>query len=609
MDNSMYGGPESGEIVAAWPKKDFLYFHMHPQGAMETFGYGLSPIEGILSVVSNLLNADNYNGTYFEEGSFPPTLLNFKGQMTQGDLEAAREYIYSEMNGSFHRPAMTAGGEVEVIKIKDQNNNDMQFMEYTEFLARLAAASYGLSGQDIGLVDDLNKATSQTQVGLSEEKGYGSILHLIKEVFNQEVIWKDFGFTDLEFDWLVDDRTDPEVNSRVTDTALKNGTMTINEVRNKMGLLPFDEWANEPMLMTGSGYVKMTPEVVDKGKTEEDAVVGNEENYNEQRIEKSIMTIDGYKTWMDDRGYSQPFICFNIISQNGIVIKPPVAVNMMSQNLEIELSNKLSELGLNVPTIRKVNYNDCINLLPSESVKCEFERYITMTSEYDSEKWKARGLGSRKFDYYLVSDYIYGYNLDSQLVLKDMNRDPDSYHQAIKDLANLWLIEKELILGDRRVNQYIVTPNKRIFGFDYQFKGDINRWKDSSSSIQKYFEGAPEILKLFNSLIENKNINKSSNIKQPDSIIDSENEFKDSPVMFGELIKDDKARINIKNIFKNWSESNIVKYNLSELFYTYDYNQALKSLKNFSKNKPESYGGIVTLKDERGIKYCVFVKN
>lgn len=297
LNNSQYGGPESGEIVAAWPKKDFIYFHQHPQGAMEAIGYGLSPLEGVLSVVANLLNADNYNGTYFEEGSFPPVIIQMVGQIAQRDVEAYRQYLYSELSGNFHRPAIMAGAnKAEVLNLKNLTNRDMEFMEYTKFLARLLAAAYGLSGQDIGLTEEVgSKNVSETMSDLSNQKGYGSLLHLIKEVFNQEIVWKDFGYEDLEFDWVADDTQDPKDAIDIHQKALQSGIVTLNEAREKMGYQPFGKWADVPAVLTASGYV-----VIDQGGAESgddtevegdqpkevpNKDVGGERNYKDQKEE------------------------------------------------------------------------------------------------------------------------------------------------------------------------------------------------------------------------------------------------------------------------------------------------------------------------------------
>ena len=506
MNNSMYGGPESGEIVAAWAKKDFICFHMHPQGSMERFGYGLSPIESVLSVVNNLLNSDNYNGSYFDEGSFPPIIMQLAGNIDQRNLEAYREYMYAELAGNFHRPAiMAGGGELKIHNLKDLSNRDMQFMEYTNWLAKLMSAAFGLSPQDIGLTDTVGgKNVAEEQADLSNQKGYSSCLHLIEEIINNQIILKDFGYKDLQFKFVLDDSTDPEVQAKIHDTKLKNGTITINEVREEEGKTPFASWADEPMVLTGEGYKpvmsqdhpdeEITHEVGEETVYAEDnegaikksvktlyinrpvknaeqiikwakaqgftktvqakdmhvtvvfskapvewklvkpikkglSIIGgmrsiqqfgkgatvlcfessnlqkrfaelkkfgascdypeykchitltyeNEEidvmnlapytgpiqlgeeemsevnlDWTDEITEKSIYTQSGFKTWFDDRGFGQPFIAQSIMTGGGWVIKPPVAVNLFSQELEIELTNMLSKEGLNVKPVRKI---------------------------------------------------------------------------------------------------------------------------------------------------------------------------------------------------------------------------------------------------------------
>lgn len=303
LNNSQYGGPESGEIVAAWPKRDFIHFNMHPQGSMEGIGYGLSPIEGVLSVVANILNADNYNGNYFEDGAFPPIILHIKGQISQRDIEAYRQYLQSELMGNFHRPAVAAGGQdIELLNLKGQSNRDMEFMEYTKFLARLLAAAYGLSGQDIGLTEEVgSKNVSETNMILTNQKGYGSILHLLKEVFNQDIIWNDFGYDDLEFDWVADDAIPPKDLAEIHDKQLRAGTITLNEARQEAGKEPFGEWADKPMVLTGDGYRLIESD--EEGDDAESSIGGEEEGDHdgETEEEEAKIAIDKDKTEKDSR--------------------------------------------------------------------------------------------------------------------------------------------------------------------------------------------------------------------------------------------------------------------------------------------------------------------
>jgi hypothetical protein len=645
MNNSQYGGPESGDIVAAWPKKDFIYFCMHPQGAMEKFGYGMSPLESVLSVVANLLNADNYNGTYFEEGSMPPVILQLIGQMDERGLQALRENLYSELQASFHRPAIMAGPkEVKPIFLKPNNNRDMEFMEYMKFMSRLLAAAYGLSGQDIGLTDDLNRAVAETQKELSEAKGYSSILHLLKEVFNQEIIWKDYGYTDIEFAWVEPDTTNPKEAMVIYDQALKNGTMTLNETREKLGLTPYGEWADKPRVLGGNGYMPiLAPEApamplpgalpppagavtptVKRQEEPEHRVVGGEMNYNEEaehEIHKSIYTEDGYKTYLDDRGYSQPFIFYKIQNGQGFVLKPPIAVNVNSQALEQNLSSILNKAGANVPIVRWMPYVDIFkNILPTDRVRQEFINWINMTPEYDSERWRAKFGGSRKYPGYLVEQYVSGRNLKDPVLIEDMKRDPESYRKAIKDLAKMWKLEKELVLGDRRADQYIITENKRAYGIDYQFEGDFKRWDDTKNSLFHTLAPILPLQKFFAALVAEeppleriKSIIKKLNPFRKASLVDSriispEASFEQNPVMFGELITDVNLKDNVKQLFLTQSTATLLQYGYMEKTFVHDFPQAKKVLEDFVLKNPKGFGGIVTLDDITGKKYYIYVK-
>ncbi len=614
FNNSLYGGPESGEIVAAWPKKDAIYFNMHPQGTINNYGYGLSPIEGVLSVVSNLLSSDNFNGNYFDEGAFPPIILQLEEQLTERQLEAFREYVYQEIEGNFHRPAiMSGGGKMEVHNLKDLSNRDMQFMEFTTWLSKLLCAAYGLSPEDIGITDTTgSKSVSEVQKDLSESKGYGSILHLLKEIINQHIIWKDFGYTELEFDWVAIDSLEPKTAAEIQDMKLKNGTMTLNEAREKDGQTPYEEWADQPMLLMGDGYKVIHTD--DRETVAEEGDIAGEKVYSKSQtsISKAIYTPTGLKVWMDDRGFGQPFIWCDVLNGSGMVYKPPVAVNLTSQDLECELTMTLSNMGLNVKPVYKMNYTQVIvGMNPQVSV--EFDKYINMTTEYDSEKWRARFGGSRKYPYYLVSEYIDGFGLGSNQIRDDMKRDPSSYTQTIIDLANLWNAEKAMVLGDRRVDQYIITKDKRAYGIDYQFKGDFKRWEDSSLAIQKFLIQIPSLYNLFMEKISLPKTEKSIfkrilNKLAPDTMINStENSKYENTTLFGTLFPD-KEKESIKKMFKEKNYTKLIKLEYKVIWYSYDFNEAIKSLQEKLNICFNGVGGIISTQDERGLLYSVYFK-
>ena len=183
---------------------------------------------------------------------------------------------------------------------------------------------------------------------------------------------------------------------------------------------------------------------------------------------------------------------------HGKVIKPPVAVNLQSQDLECDLTARLGAMGLNVNPVSKRTFIEVTNDLRSvPELHMNFDRYVNMTAEYDSEKWKAKFGSSRKYAYYLVSDYVDGYSLANPLLIADMKRDPNSYTQAVKDLAALWRAERDLVLGDRRADQYLIGADKRAYGIDYQFEGDVERWEKSQGAVADALKDIPQLHELF----------------------------------------------------------------------------------------------------------------
>ena len=500
VSESEWGGTESGFVTAAWAAKDMVRFMMHPQGSLNNYGYGFSPLERVISTVNNVLNADNFNATFFEEGSFPPVILQLMTSMDERKLEQAREYLLSELEGEWHKPAIMAGEkEIKAINLKDTTQKDMEFMEYYIFMARLLCAAYGLSGQDIGLTENVgSKNVAETQKDLTEAKGYGSVLNIITEIINKEILHDEsLKFEDLIFEFVAEDSLDPQIANTIYDTALKNGTMTINEVRSKQGLQPYGSWADKPMIATAEGYKQIISD-----KEEEDTGDENKDDNKGEEINKSIYTEDGYKVYYDDRGYSQPFVCFNVITGEGYVIKPPVAVNLTSQQLEIDLTHRLSNMGLNVAVANKVPAVEIFkNVLETDEIRLAFIAYINMSPEFDSEKWRTKFGGSRKYPYYIVQRFVNGRGLRDPLLVADMNRDPYSYKQAIRDMAELWKTERDLVLGDRRADQYLITADKRAWGIDYQFEGDKQRWEDTKDAIPNTLVSVPELKTYFESLI------------------------------------------------------------------------------------------------------------
>jgi phage portal protein BeeE len=511
----------TAEPDAEFSRDELAYIMQNPQGDIKNFGYGLSPLEGVIMVATNILNADNFNGSFFEVGTLPPIMINLGKEMQQSEVEAFRAYWKAEIEGKPWKTAFVGGiDDPKILPLQPNSNRDMQFMEYQLWLSRLMTAAYEISPQDIGLTFDINKATAETQREISKAKGYRTVLEVLKEIFTQKIIWKGLGYRDLQFVWTDVDLVDAQSRASVWEIESRTGARSINEYRKEVGLDPI-KGGIRPFVIAGQVpvYIDSTPledmndeEVIEEANTAEEnkeqkEVVATKEETKEEtkdettkekNVEKTVQA-GKYLCWMDDRGYGQPFAWTDELGNKGYYIKPPVSVNLHGPDLESKITKELAEKGLNVVLARKVPYKEVIDkCLPSSELKNEFEKYRTLSAEYYSKKWDSKWGKTRAYDFYIVSPFVKGFSLTDKRLTDDMKRDPESYSEAINDLANLWKAEKEMKLGDRRANQYLITPDKRAYGLDYQFEGgESHTWGQYADEIPNVLKGIPELQKLF----------------------------------------------------------------------------------------------------------------
>ena len=98
----------------------------------------------------------------------------------------------------------------------------------------------------------MNRATADNQSAQSEEEGLEPTKEWVKDLID-EIVAGEFASPDLELHWLDEDEGDPET---VLEGRLKVGALTLNEMRDALGLDPFDNAAaDRPMVLTATGYV------------------------------------------------------------------------------------------------------------------------------------------------------------------------------------------------------------------------------------------------------------------------------------------------------------------------------------------------------------------
>ena len=178
---------------------------------------------------------------YFTEGNTPAGLLTGPEGWNPDQIRDMQLWLDARLSGVTAEQAklLWAPGGTRYQAFKDAPIKD----EFDEWLARIVA--YAFSLPPTPFVRQMNRSTSQSDQDRSAEEGAEPLKRWAKRLIDG-VIQDDQGCTDLEFSWNDAAEVDPAKQASIDDVSLRNGSATIDEVRNRRG---------QPPLPSGEGAV------------------------------------------------------------------------------------------------------------------------------------------------------------------------------------------------------------------------------------------------------------------------------------------------------------------------------------------------------------------
>jgi SPP1 gp7 family putative phage head morphogenesis protein len=211
--------------------------------------HGYSPTEQVVMTVNTAIRRALYQLQYYTEGSTPDLIFQVPAEWNMGQIKEFNDWWQDSLSGntSSRRRAQFVPNGVAPINTKDAVLKD----EYDEWLARVIC--YAFSVSPTAFTKQTNRATADNAHEMALQEGLQPLLQWIKSLMDL-LIWKYWGYRDIEFTWKDESATDPDTQSQIDDRNLKNGSSTLNEVRAKRGNEPIDG-GDVPMVYTSSGYV------------------------------------------------------------------------------------------------------------------------------------------------------------------------------------------------------------------------------------------------------------------------------------------------------------------------------------------------------------------
>lgn len=250
--------------------------------------YGYSPVEQIIMTINIAIRRALHQLQYYTEGSTPDLLFQVPIDWNMVQIKEFNDWWQDTLSGNTaqRRKAQFVPNGVSPLNTKEGILKDA----YDEWLARIICYAFNVSAQPF--IKENNRATAETAAQAAIEEGLFPIMLWVKSVMDI-IIQKYFGYKDLEFCWEDRDATNPAEQVKMDDANVKNGTSTINEIRNKRGDEGIGPIGDIPMVLTASGYVPITgkaPEVEDKtkeGETGEPKLNYSEDDDSEGTTKKS----------------------------------------------------------------------------------------------------------------------------------------------------------------------------------------------------------------------------------------------------------------------------------------------------------------------------------
>jgi hypothetical protein len=240
-----------GVVWASLTTNDLAY---SPRNKRSNHLYGFGPVEQIIVTINTLLQRQTAQLAHFSSGNVPAGIMNAAEGWSPEQIKQFQDWMDARLSGNAIEKAkllwVPSGTKYQAFKdapIKD---------EFDEWLARIVAFAFSLPPTPF--VKQMNRATADSDQDRAMMEGLSPLLTWSKRMMD-DIIQEDLGYPDIEFAWEAPGDIDPKTQSEIDDRDVKNGSKTLNEVRDGKGLDPYaDPLAGQPLVYTATGFVPLT---------------------------------------------------------------------------------------------------------------------------------------------------------------------------------------------------------------------------------------------------------------------------------------------------------------------------------------------------------------
>lgn len=221
-----------GQVANEYMEDELLYYIENPANDRV---YGYSRVEQAMMTIQIGMRLEVSQLQYFTEGNIPEALASVPDTWSGEQIQHFQTWWDTMLEGDTgqRRHLKFVPDALKLLQIKQP---DMLLKpEQNEWVARIVCYAFGVSNQPF--IKMMNRATAETAQEEAKEEGLAPYLNFLEEIMT-DVIQNHMGYPDFEFNFHQQEDVDPETQAKVDDTYIKNGVLSIDEVRDRMGKQP-----------------------------------------------------------------------------------------------------------------------------------------------------------------------------------------------------------------------------------------------------------------------------------------------------------------------------------------------------------------------------------
>jgi phage portal protein BeeE len=223
-------GPDSQVVLN---DEDLIYIRLNPRTYTP---FGLGRLEVAFETINAFLGANRY-AARLASNSVVEYALWLQG-LSPEHHERLIRWWQDEIEGTGRVPILSVENKPEVLRFGGGTDADLR-LQWQEFLLRIIADAFDLPPQSLGLEKDVNRSTAAEMTDQAFRQAIVPTARLFAEHLTRDAISKKLGWNDLEFVFSDVDSSGSEIEqAQIQDILIRNGVLTVNEVRRMRGLPP-----------------------------------------------------------------------------------------------------------------------------------------------------------------------------------------------------------------------------------------------------------------------------------------------------------------------------------------------------------------------------------